>query len=154
MSSQGEPHEQASESAAKKESEKEERLKAQQAIEQKRRAEEERLKKEKAEREAREREQQEKRERLAQEAKELENRWERLSTSTPPPTMIDPETTFGRDLPGDSVSAPLAVKTKLAMSSPPANEKLRISIAHHKLLSKRYSSVVLVHIYLAGREWM
>ena len=57
-----------------------------------RRAEEERLQKEKQERERREQEQQEKFERMALQAKELEDRLDRLSGSMPPAT-IDPETT-------------------------------------------------------------
>jgi formylglycine-generating enzyme required for sulfatase activity len=57
----------------------------------KQREEEERLNKEKQERDRREKEQQEKFDRMALQAKELEDRLERLSGSMPPP--IDPETT-------------------------------------------------------------
>ncbi len=61
-------------------------------VERKRREEEERLSKEKQDRETREREQQEKFERMSLQAKELEDRLERLSGSMPPTTVVDPDT--------------------------------------------------------------
>ena len=64
-----------------------------QAAELKRHEEEERARKEQEERNAKEREQQEKLERMALQAKELEDRLERLSISIPPTTLVDPETT-------------------------------------------------------------
>lgn len=67
------------------------RLKAEQEAEQKRRDEEERVRKEQEEREAREREQQEKYERMAQQAKELEDRLDRLAVSMPPTPDVEPE---------------------------------------------------------------
>lgn len=60
--------------------------------EEQRREAEDRLRKEKLE-QAREKEQQEKFDRMAQQAKELEDRLQRLSVSISPNTMIDPETT-------------------------------------------------------------
>jgi serine/threonine protein kinase len=64
-----------------------------QAAELKRQEEEERARKEQEERKVKEREQQEKLERMALQAKELEDRLERLSVSIAPTTMVDPETT-------------------------------------------------------------
>lgn len=71
------------------------RRKAQEEADQRQRDQEERLKREQAEREAREREQQEKFDRMAQQAKDLEDRLERLAVSMPP--NVDGEQT---SLPG------------------------------------------------------
>ena len=86
--------------------------KVQEESEQKRRAEEERqrvqeeqlrkereqqLRKEQEDRAAREREQQEKLERMALQAKELEDRLEKLSVSIPPSETVDPEATHVRE---------------------------------------------------------
>src|SRR4030095_12268378 len=60
--------------------------------ERRQREEEERLRKEREEREAKEREQHEKLERMAVQAKELEDRLERLAVSVPP-AVVDPEAT-------------------------------------------------------------
>lgn len=67
------------------------RLKAEKEAEQKRRDDEERFRREQEERAAKEREQQEKLERMAKQAKELEDRLERLAVSIPP--QPDPEVT-------------------------------------------------------------
>lgn len=80
------------------------RRKAEEEAEQKRREEEERVRKEHEERETREREQQEKLERMAQQAKDLEDRLERLSVSIPPKSDIDPETTQVREVASTSFS--------------------------------------------------
>ena len=74
------------------------RLRAEQEAEQRRQAEEERIRREQEERTAKEREQQEKLERMAQQAKELEDRLERLSVSIPPPGSESTATS----LPGQS----------------------------------------------------
>jgi formylglycine-generating enzyme required for sulfatase activity/serine/threonine protein kinase len=76
----------------------EERLQAEKLKEKKRLEEEQRAQREREEREAREREQQEKFERMAQQAKELEDRLERLSVSIPPKTLVDPEVTHVREV--------------------------------------------------------
>ena len=83
------------------------RLQAHQEAEQKRLEAEERARRENEEREAKEREQQEKLERMAQQAKELEDRLERLSVSIPPKTDDDGETTHLQEvtstLPGQTL---------------------------------------------------
>jgi serine/threonine-protein kinase len=68
------------------------RLAAQEA-ERKRTEEEEQQRQQKLERERQEREQRETFERMALQAKELEDRFARLATSMPPPTVLDPEVT-------------------------------------------------------------
>jgi len=91
--------------------EEEERLRKEEA---ERLREEERLKREQSEREARDREQQEKLERMAQQAKDLEDRLERLSVSIPPTTLVDPETTHVRDV----VATKAPVKTPSPSQAP------------------------------------
>ncbi|HJX92114.1 MAG TPA: bifunctional serine/threonine-protein kinase/formylglycine-generating enzyme family protein [Pyrinomonadaceae bacterium] len=71
----------------------EQRSKARQEAEKQRLEEENRARREREERDVRDREQQEKFERMAQQAKELEDRLERLSVSIPPKTLVDPEET-------------------------------------------------------------
>jgi len=88
------------------------RNQARQEAERKRREEEERFRKESEERQEKERQQQEKLERMSLQAKELEDRLERLATSMPPPTtVIDPEATQIRQI---------AVTPELAQNSFPA----------------------------------
>ena len=72
---------------------------ARQEADRRRREEEERFRKEAEERQERERQQHEKLERMAAQAKELEDRLERLATSMPPQTtVVDPETTQVRQI--------------------------------------------------------
>src|SRR6266850_2770742 len=87
------------------------RNQARQEAERKRREEEERFRKEAEDRQEKERQQQEKLERMALQAKELEDRLERLATSMPPQTtVIDPEATQIRQI---------AVTPELAQNSFP-----------------------------------
>jgi serine/threonine protein kinase len=75
------------------------RLAAEEEAERRRKQQEERARKEQEERAAKEREQQEKFERMALQAKELEDRLERLSVSIAPSTLVDPETTHVQQSP-------------------------------------------------------
>src|SRR6266850_6116757 len=87
------------------------RNQARQEAERQRREEEERFRKEAEDRQEKERQQQEKLERMALQAKELEDRLERLATSMPPQTtVIDPEATQIRQI---------AVSPELAQNSFP-----------------------------------
>jgi len=100
-----------------------ERQKAEKEIEKKRLEEEERLRKEQAEREAKEREQQEKLERMSQQAKELEDRLERLSVSMPPTTVVDPETTQVHEVASTSFPGQSLSQAPTVVSEPPPKRK-------------------------------
>ena len=129
---EGETHQQLSNSAAELQREKEkqkakeaqERLKAVKEAEQKRleeaaRSKREQEEREAKEREAKEREQQEKFDRMAQQAKELEDRLQRLSVSIPPKTLVDPETTQVHEIASTSYPGPSVGQAPTIVSEPP-----------------------------------
>jgi len=97
----------------------EERRQAQQEADRKRREETERLQLEQAERFAKEKEQQEKLDRMAQQAKELEDRLERLSVSMPPKTEIDSEVTHIREVGSTSYPGPEPRLAPTIVTEPP-----------------------------------
>jgi len=131
VSLEGETHHQLSNSAAEikrakaeqQAREAEARARAQEQAEQERREEEERVRREQVEREAREKEQQEKLDRMAQQAKELEDRLQRLSVSMPPKTEDDSEVTHIREIASTSYPGPEPRLAPTVVNEPPQPPK-------------------------------